>query len=91
LSNYAVIYFPHLIAAAVTACICIGGHFKDKRSLIISNILVFWGPIEFIAIIVQTAFSVIFGTYKYAGISAAAFLFYAVANITFSIFFMARI
>jgi hypothetical protein len=51
LSDLTLVYFPHLIAALVTAGICIGGYIKDHKSLIISNILVFWGPIEFIAII----------------------------------------
>lgn len=55
-----IIYFPHLIAAAITALICIGGYFKDRKSAVISNILVFWGPIEFIAIGVQAAFSYLF-------------------------------
>jgi hypothetical protein len=91
LTDLTLVYFPHLVAALIAAGICIGGHFKDRRSLIISNILVFWGPIEFIAIVVQTAMSVLYGTYKYAGLALAAFVFYVVANISFSVYFMARI
>ncbi len=41
------IYFPHLIAAFIMLLIVIGGYIKDKRSIILSNMIVFWGPIEF--------------------------------------------
>ena len=49
--DLALVYFPHLIAALIAVLICIGGYFKDRKSLIISNIIVLWGPIEFIALI----------------------------------------
>jgi hypothetical protein len=91
LVSSSVVYFPHLIAAAVTALICIGGHFKDKRSLIVSNILVFWGPIELSAILVQAVYSMLYGTYKYAAIAIAAFIFYIIANVGFSLYFWTKI
>lgn len=56
-----------------------------------SSILVFWGPIEFIAIIVQSVFSMIYGTYKYAGMAVVAFIFYVLANIGFSVYFWSKI
>jgi hypothetical protein len=36
----------------VLTIICIGGYIKDKRSRIISNIVIMWGPIEFISYLV---------------------------------------
>jgi len=44
-----IVYFPFLICALVGVAISLGGYFKDPRSLIITNIIALWGPIEFVA------------------------------------------
>jgi len=81
------IYFPHLIASVLLVIVCIIAYFKDKGSLIISNILIMLGPIEFIAYIVQSAYAILYSANKYAGMSLAAVAFYIVLNVSFSITF----
>jgi hypothetical protein len=46
------IYFPHVIAGVLLTVLAIGGYFKDRKSIIVSNILVFLGPIELLSFIV---------------------------------------
>lgn len=46
------IYFPHLIAGLLLSVLAIGGYFKDRKSIILSNMLVFLGPIELLSYIV---------------------------------------
>jgi hypothetical protein len=75
----------------VLLIICIGGYIKDKRSRIISNVVIMWGPIEFISYLVQTGLCFMFSTWRYAGISAGAFLFYMIMNICFTIYFKAKV
>jgi hypothetical protein len=41
-----------VIAALLLIVLAIGGYFKDRKSIIISNIIVLLGPIELLAIIV---------------------------------------
>lgn len=86
-----VIYFPFLIACLILMIVSIGGYIKDKRSHVISNIVVLWGPIEMIAFLSQTALCFMFSTWKYAGISAAAFIMYVAVNIGFTCYFKAKI
>ena len=43
------IYFPHLIAAAIMVIISLIGYLKSREHLIISNIILLIGPVELIA------------------------------------------
>lgn len=53
--------------------------------------MVFWGPIEIVAILVQTILAIVFGTVKYAAVSGVAFITYVIVNIAFYAFFTALI
>ena len=76
-----------MIAAAITTLVCIGGYFKDKRSHTISNILVFWGFIQWVSYGAQAVLSYFLADYKYAILPAAAFVFYILQNIGFFIYY----
>ena len=43
------IYFPHLIAATIMVLISLGGYWKSREHIIITNIILLIGPIELIA------------------------------------------
>ncbi len=62
-------------------------YMKDKRTLIITNIIVFWGPIQLISFLSQVAFSYMYGTMNYAYTSAIAAGTYIILNIAFSFTF----
>ena len=52
LQDFPLIYFPHLIACIILIAIVFAAYFKDRKSLIISNIILFCGPVEFISYVV---------------------------------------
>lgn len=66
-------------------------YMKDKRTLIITNIIVFWGPIQLISFLSQVAFSYMYGTMNYAYTSAIAAGTYIILNIAFSFTFSSKI
>lgn len=43
------LYFPVLITQTILGGVSIGSYFKDPTSLVFSNSLALWGPLEFIA------------------------------------------
>jgi len=60
--------------------LAIGGYFKDRKSLVISNIIVLLGPIELLSYIVQLGLSLIFSSFVVAGGTALAVLSYIIIN-----------
>jgi hypothetical protein len=66
-------------------------YFKDRRSLIITNIIVLWGPVQILSYLSQTAFSYLYGTMNYAYVSGIAFATYLILNVAFAITFELKI
>jgi len=60
--------------------LAIGGYFKDRKSIIVSNIIVLLGPIELLSYIVQLGLSLIFSTIVVTGATGLAILSYIVIN-----------
>lgn len=82
--DLSLIYFPHLICCLLMGIISLGGYFKDKRSLILSNMLVLWAPLEYLSFLVQVGLSVyFFNSYILMGVSGFVFLSYIILNIVF--------
>jgi hypothetical protein len=52
IKDLTLVYFPHVIASLLLIVLAIGGYFKDKKSIILSNIIVLLGPVELLAIVV---------------------------------------
>jgi len=46
------IYFPHVIASLLLMLLAIGGYFKDRKSVIITNMIVLIAPIEMLSFVV---------------------------------------
>jgi hypothetical protein len=67
------------------------GLIKDRRSLLITNIIVFWGPIQFLSYLSQTGFALMYGTNNYGYTSGLAFGTYLVLNVAFAITFEVKI
>ena len=76
--------FPFLIMAFIMLVFVYISYFKDKKTYILTNIIAFWGPIEFASYITQTVFCIMFATYKYAAMSAIAAISYFILNIAFA-------
>ena len=79
--------FPFLIICLILALVSIGGFLKDRKSLILTNIISLWGPIEYIAYITQLGLAFIFSNEKYAALSLVALIFYFIINLTFCLYF----
>jgi hypothetical protein len=43
------VYFPFAIGCFLLAILAIGGYFKDRKSLILSNMIVLFAPVELLA------------------------------------------
>lgn len=71
--------------------ICLVGLIKDRRSLVITNIIVLWGPIQFLSYLSQTGFALMYGTNNYGYTSGLAFATYLVLNVAFAITFEVKI
>jgi hypothetical protein len=89
--NFTVIPFPHLGACGVMLLICLVGLIKDRRSLLITNIIVLWGPIQFLSYLSQSGFALMYGTNNYGYTSGLAFATYLVLNVAFAITFEVKI
>lgn len=89
--NFPTIPYPHLIACGAMTIICLISLLKDRRSLLLTNIIVLWGPVEFVSYFSQTGLSVLYSTYKFAGTSGFAFVTYIILNIAFALAFEYKI
>ena len=66
-------------------------YMKDRRTLILTNIIILWGPIQLISFISSVSFAYLYGTMNYAYTSAIAAGTYILLNIAFSITFQSKI
>ena len=72
--------------------ICFISYFKDRvRALIITNMIVLWGPIEFISCISLTAFCALYSSFNFSGTSGFAFVAYLILNVSSAIAFEIQI
>ena len=88
LPTYPVFPFPHLIAAAFVILVVVACYLKDRKSLIVTNLIAFLGVVEFVCYFIQIGLCFVFATYKFAALAFAAFFAYAVFNISFVIYFI---
>ena len=84
---YPIFPFPHLIATAFVILVVVACHLKDRKSLIITNLIAFLGVVEFVCYFILIGLCYLFATYKFAAVAFAAFFAYALFNITFVIYF----
>ena len=52
IKDLTLVYFPHVIGCLLLGILAIGGYFKDRKSIILSNIIVLFGPVELMATLV---------------------------------------
>ena len=67
--------------------LCIGGYFKDNKSIIISNMIVLWAPLEMLSIFVQLGLSLFYAGVIVQGATGFVFFIYILLNILFCIRF----
>ncbi len=65
----------------------IGGYYKDRRTIIITNLIVLIGAVEFISYFAQTFFGNYYKATNYTLISGFAALCYLVLNIVFFVYY----
>lgn len=68
-----------------------GGYLKDRKSLIISNIIVFWAPVEVLSFIVQLGLSVFFASITEVAAAGLAIMAYIIVNMVFVCVFECRL
>ncbi len=49
LKDLTLVYFPFAIASLLLIILAVGGYFKDRKSIIVSNMIVLVGPVELLA------------------------------------------
>ena len=52
IKDLTLVYFPFAIASFLLMILAVGGYFKDRKSIIISNMIVLIGPVELLTAIV---------------------------------------
>jgi hypothetical protein len=67
------------------------GLMKDRSSLLITNIICLWGPIQFISYLSQAGFAMLYGANNYGYVSGLAFGTYLILNVAFAITFEVKI
>lgn len=86
--DLSIIYFPHLFCCLLMTVLCVGGYFKDNKSIIVSNMIVFWAPLEILSILVQLGLSLFYSSsIILKGATGFALLAYIVLNISFGVRF----
>ena len=63
--------------------LCIGGYFKDNKSIIVSNMIIFWAPLEILSILVQLGLSLFQSGLIVQAATGFALLVYVLINITY--------
>ena len=63
------------------------GFIREKKSLIITNIISICGPVEFVAFLALTGLSFIFSTWRYAALAIAAVMIYIALNVAYAMYF----
>ena len=89
--DLSLIYFPFLICCAFMTILAFGGYLKDRKSLIISNIIVFWAPVEVLSFIVQLGLSVFFASITEVAAAGLAIMAYIIVNMVFVCVFECRL
>ena len=49
IKDLTLVYFPFAIASILLMILAVGGYFKDRKSIIISNMIILIGPVELLA------------------------------------------
>lgn len=87
LADFPTLYFPFLIICVIMTCVVFIGYIREKKSLIITNIIAICGPVEFVAFLALTALSFIFSTWRYAALAIAALMIYVALNVAYAMYF----
>ena len=83
IKDLSLVYFPFAIACLLLAVLAIGGYFKDRKSIILSNMIVLFGPVELLAGCTQLFLSLVYSSVVVTGATGLSVLSYIVINCVF--------
>lgn len=87
LLDFPILFFPFLIICILMTVVVFIGYIREKKSLIITNIIAICGPVEFVAFLALTLLSFVFSTWRYAVIAIAALMIYVALNVAYAMYF----